>query len=232
MRWSPLNTPLRYQLSEYDCGPTTLLNAISVLMPRKQIPPDIIKHIYTYALDGIDRRGQLGRAGTSELAMVFLANTFNQFARARRWPICCEVLAPEDIHVAAGSPLVRGLEQGAVAVARVYHGCPHYVLFTAIDSSNETLYLFDPYYDASLRERGRHMKILNDAPHRWNRRVSWSLLERENRGLYALGSRDSRECILLSNACIPGACPPDCPRADCPQAAAANRQAAADTTGA
>ncbi|MDI9471021.1 MAG: peptidase C39 [Bacillota bacterium] len=214
-----MNTPLRYQLSEYDCGPTTLLNAIAVLMPRKQIPPDIIKYIYIYALDGMDRRGQLGRAGTSELAMLFLANTFNQLARARRWPICCEALSAKDIHLTAGSPLVRALEQGAVAVARVYLGCPHYVLFTAVDSDAQMLYLFDPYYDSDLQERGDRLKILNDAPHRWNRRVAWSLLERTNRGLYALGPEDRRECFLLSNACIPGVCPPDCPRVDCPHSA-------------
>lgn len=36
-----MNNPLRYQITEYDCGPTSVLNGISALFPREVIPPDI-----------------------------------------------------------------------------------------------------------------------------------------------------------------------------------------------
>ena len=139
-----MKTPLSYQLSEYDCGPTTLMNAISFLMPRRQVPPDIIKYIHMYSLDGFDGRGQMGRAGTSELAMIFLANCFNQYARARKWPLTCEVLPESDIVIAEDSPVIRGLRHGGVAVTRVYLGVPHYVLLTGIDEEKQALYLFGP----------------------------------------------------------------------------------------
>ena len=29
-----MNNPLRYQLTEYDCGPTSMLNAVSYLFRR------------------------------------------------------------------------------------------------------------------------------------------------------------------------------------------------------
>jgi hypothetical protein len=31
--------PFHYQVSEYDCVPTAMVNAISYLFPKKEIPP-------------------------------------------------------------------------------------------------------------------------------------------------------------------------------------------------
>ena len=33
-----MKIPLRYQISEYDCGPTSMLNAVSYLFEREEIP--------------------------------------------------------------------------------------------------------------------------------------------------------------------------------------------------
>ena len=46
-----MHNPLRYQISSYDCGPTSLLNAISYLFPREEIPAEIIRNIMFYSLD-------------------------------------------------------------------------------------------------------------------------------------------------------------------------------------
>ena len=46
-----MKNPLRYQISEYDCGPTSLLNAISFLFEREEIPPEVIRNIMLYCLD-------------------------------------------------------------------------------------------------------------------------------------------------------------------------------------
>lgn len=34
-----MKNPLHYQLSEYDCGPTSMMNAIAYLFEREEIPP-------------------------------------------------------------------------------------------------------------------------------------------------------------------------------------------------
>ncbi|MDX9963241.1 hypothetical protein [Desulfobacter postgatei] len=39
-------SPFHYQISEYDCVPTAITNAISFLFHRKEIPPMVIRHIY------------------------------------------------------------------------------------------------------------------------------------------------------------------------------------------
>ena len=40
-----MKTPLRYQATEYDCGPTSMTNAIVYMFEREEIPPDLIRHI-------------------------------------------------------------------------------------------------------------------------------------------------------------------------------------------
>ena len=37
-----MKSPLRYQISDYDCGPTSMLNAVSFLFEREQIPPELV----------------------------------------------------------------------------------------------------------------------------------------------------------------------------------------------
>lgn len=54
--------PLHYQLSEYDCGPTAMLDAISYLFPREEIPPEIIRNIMLYCLDCYNMEGRPGKA--------------------------------------------------------------------------------------------------------------------------------------------------------------------------
>ena len=43
-----MKNPLRYQLSEYDCGPTSMLNALAFLFEREDIPPEAVRNIMLY----------------------------------------------------------------------------------------------------------------------------------------------------------------------------------------
>ena len=52
-----MKNPLNYQTTEYDCGPTTMMNAISFLFKREEIPPEVAKCIMQYCLDGYNRKG-------------------------------------------------------------------------------------------------------------------------------------------------------------------------------
>ena len=60
-----MKTPLRYQFSEYDCGPACLQNAISYLFDREEIPPEVLRNISLYCLDGYSAEGISGKTGTS-----------------------------------------------------------------------------------------------------------------------------------------------------------------------
>ena len=77
-----MKTPLHYQLSEYDCGPTSLMNAISFLFEREEIPPEVLRNIMLYSLDCYSPEGTPGKHGTSRTAMMFLAHWLDGFGKA------------------------------------------------------------------------------------------------------------------------------------------------------
>jgi hypothetical protein len=191
-----MKTPLAYQASEYDCGPTTLRNAISYLFGREEISPDLIKYIYMYCLDGFNDFGEIGKSGTSRIAMRFLGSWLNQYRKMRKLPVCCESLNGDEIHIDRDSRIVACLQSGGCAVTRVDLDGGHYVLLTGVE--DDKICLFDPYY----HEKPYHCKgvvMVNNAPDRMNRKVDWDVMNSEKRRYYALGDHARRECILLHN---------------------------------
>ena len=52
-----MKNPLHYQLSEYDCGPTSMMNAIAYLFEREEIPPEAVRNMMLYCLDCHSKRG-------------------------------------------------------------------------------------------------------------------------------------------------------------------------------
>ncbi len=191
-----MKTPLSYQITEYDCGPTTVMNAVSFLFRREEIQPDIIKHIMLYTLDGYNEKGESGKNGTTGMAMRFLCGWLNHFGKVMKFPIHCEELKSEEVFVAQNSKLVAALQQNGAAIVRLKYGCWHYVLFTGADE--ECIYLFDPYY-RKQPFRQKDIKIIVDAPAKWNRKVPYSYFNSEENGPYALGPKEAREATLLFN---------------------------------
>ena len=68
-----MKTPLHYQMTEYDCGPITVMNAIIYLFEREQIPPDLIRNIMLYCLDGYGAEGAPGKPVPPPAALSFVA---------------------------------------------------------------------------------------------------------------------------------------------------------------
>ena len=189
-----MKNPLRYQITEYDCGPTSMLNAVSFLFPREEIPPEIVRNIMLYCLDCFGADGASGKRGTSCMAMMFLSNWLNGFGEAGHLPISSQYLSGQAVQFSQNSPLRDTLRQGGAAVVRVDLEGWHYVLLT--DIQGELVYLFDPYYqsepfeDSALRMDAEH-------PKEYNRIVPTAYFEGE--GIYAFGPAEGREAVLLFN---------------------------------
>ncbi len=191
-----MKNPLSYQTTEYDCGPTALTNAMSFLFSREDIPPDIIKAITLYCLDGYNRKGEAGKSGTTAMAVMFLSNWFNQFGKIKKFPIYSEILRPEEVYISPNSRIAVCLQQGGAAVSRVMLGGWHYVLLTGIDS--EYVYLFDPYFRKNpFKEDG--IEMINNAPTKWNRKVRFDIMNKSGKTNYALGEPEIRETMLIYN---------------------------------
>lgn len=190
-----MKNPLSYQSTEYDCGPVTLINAINFLFDREDIPPEIVKTITLYCLDGYGELGEAGKSGTSALAMVFISNWLNQYGKMKRFPVYTTILPPEEIHMDQNSRIAECLQQGGAAMVRVILEGGHYVLLTGIDE--EFVYLFDPYYDEVDYHEG--IEIIENAPKSANRKVRIDIFNGEGESDYSFGPVEARECMLLYN---------------------------------
>lgn len=191
-----MKIPLKYQSTEYDCGPTAVTNGINFLFDRENIPPEVIRNIMLYSLDAYDRNGEAGKMGTTGMAMLFLSNWLNQFGKVKKWPINASVITGESVFISQNSEVITCLQSGGAVVAKVMLGVWHYVLLTGVDE--EYIYLFDPYYrKRPFKEEG--VTIINNDPTKLNRKVKREIFNSQGKENYAFGTIEERECVLLYN---------------------------------
>ena len=194
-----MKNPLHYQLSEYDCGPTSLLNAISFLFEREEIPPEILRNIMLYCLDCYGPEGSAGKSGTSCTAMMFLSNWLQGLGDIGKLPVSSRYLRGSDVYVGDNSLLLDTLYRGGAVVVRLYYEVAHYVLFTGVKDGQ--ILLFDPYYQTVpfTKPDEKEALLVTDHPFSWNRSVPFSYFNRKSMELYALGEMAGREAVLLFN---------------------------------
>lgn len=139
-----MRTPLHYQISEYDCGPTAMLNAVSYLFGREAIPPEVIRNIMLYCLDCYNAEGIQGKSGTSRMAMMFLSNWLHAFGKVGRLPISSSYLSGDQVFVGERGRINDALHRGGAVVVRLFLDEWHYVTLTKAEEGR--IKLFDPYY--------------------------------------------------------------------------------------
>lgn len=191
-----IHNPLRYQLSEYDCGPTCILNAIGVLFSREDIPPELIHHIMLYTLDNYSPEGQWGRCGTSASAMDFISRWLTRFGAVGKLPVASRFYAGAQVSTEAGSAVRSALEQGGVVVLRVHLDVGHYILLTGLEE--DRVLAFDPYFDED-RFRDTPVRVIADRPWLCNRSIPWEIFAAPEPADYALGAPELREALAIYN---------------------------------
>ena len=191
-----MDNPLRYQMTEYDCGPTSMLNAVSYLFRRDEIPPELTRNIMLYCLDCFGEDGSTGRRGTSRMAMMFLSNWLNGYGETGHLAVSSRYLAGREVNFSQNGPLRDALRRGGAAVVRLDLEGWHYVLLTRIEGGD--VYLFDPYYHEGPFDNAE-LRVTDEHPCSYNRIVPVHYFEREEISAYSLGPFDTREAILLFN---------------------------------
>ena len=194
-----MKTPLRYQVTEYDCGPTSLLNAVSFLFEREEIPPEVVRNIMLYSLDTFGTDGVSGKSGTSHTAMLFLSHWLDGFGRAGRLPIRSEYLTGRDVTLGSGSRIVSALRRGGAAVVRLDLEGWHYVLLTGIEGDG--VLVFDPY-DPAESFPAEGITVVQGHDGQYNRIVPRSRFETQELHPYGLGPYETREAVLLFNTAV------------------------------
>ncbi|MCI5698814.1 MAG: peptidase C39 [Lachnospiraceae bacterium] len=191
-----MKSPLHYQLSEYDCGPTTMLNAINFLFEREEISPVVIRNIMLYCLDSYNGEGIMGKSGTSSAAMMFLCNWLNGYGKIGQLPISCRHLSGKGVRIGKESLISDALCRGGAVVARVFYDCGHYVLLTGMREGK--ILMFDPYYTQQTDSQPGIIRVDHN-PFSYNRIVEEWCFNRETTEQYALGPWEDREAVLVFN---------------------------------
>lgn len=189
-----MKVPLRFQITEFDCGTVSLLNAFSFLYEREEIPALLVKQINKYTLDCYDENGNLGAGGTSREAIKKLTSWISNYANSNDFNIVCKRLTANEVLL---PPILDCLDRGGVVFARLWQTNEHYVIITKIKRNKA--YIFDPYYlDKSYYNKDKQVKIVLNKPFSHNRIVSIKRLFGESKRDFSLGPIDMRECVLIN----------------------------------
>lgn len=192
-----MKTQFRQQVSEYDCVPTTFVNALSYLFERHEIPPIVVQRMYLYCFDSLSARQNIGH-GTSGLAVQLLGQWLGSY-RHKGFRLEAAYYSGAAVHLRQGNPISRCLTAGGVGLLCVTHqgGTFHYIL--AISLSDGWLQCYDPYQRTSRSNRPNcYEYIQGGEPHSPNLRIACSWLNtKSNKGQFHLGSITERECLLL-----------------------------------
>jgi hypothetical protein len=200
-----MKIPFRYQTTEYDCVPTTFINALQYLFDRDEIPPEAIQKIMQYSLDTVtvNKKGEYGKGdGTTRLAIQMILqwleyHTEGKFAFKR-----CEYMDKAQIHLGRNNKIISCINRGGIALMNVCSGSDyHYLLALGLDENDSgKLLFFDPYYQERkcVGDDSAHIEWLgNNGGQKANLRVSRERLDSYDWEEYSMGSIEERECCLL-----------------------------------
>lgn len=189
-----MKVPLRFQVTDFDCGTVSLTNAFSYLFEREEIPAELIRGINMYTLDCYDLEGNLGQGGTSREAINMLARWITNFANSKEnFNVVCYYYEKEQVN---RKLLDNCLLNNCVLFVRCWQTTEHYCIITNIDQ--EYAYFFDPYYfEMDYYKSDREIEMIFDKPFNYNRKVKIERLFSETTEDFSLGKIDKRECVVI-----------------------------------
>lgn len=189
-----MKVPLRFQITEYDCGTTSLINALAFLFDREELPVTLLKAIYRYTLDAEGENGIVGEAGTSRDAIEKLSHWIHRYTVNNDFNLSSEVLEKEEVTL---EKIKECLNLGGCVLARCYQEVQHYVLITHIDDN--FAYIFDPYYlEEDYYAKDSQVAIVLNQSFTHNRVVKINRLFNESKQDFSLMEIENREVVLLN----------------------------------
>jgi len=188
-----MKTPLRFQVTEYDCGTVSLYNAISYLFDREEIPAKLLKMIHKYTLDCYDEDGNPGQGGTSKEAVEKIAEFMTNYTNDNDFGVKCEKISGSEVTL---DKITNCVKQNGCVLIRCNLEGGHYVIITNV--TKDKVYIFDPYYLDKNRYKDKEVKIVLNKPFTHNRVVSIKRLFSETTKDFAFGDKNQRECVLMN----------------------------------
>ena len=204
-----MKVPFRLQTTEYDCVPASLVNALSYLFDREQIPPSVVQRIYLHSLDRESVWGET-RRGTSGNAVEMLGALLDNYKekRYKHFAVSSEFITGRDVHLKKDSKVLRCIDSGGVALLRVWleQDDWHYIL--AFRHEEGQMLCFDSYRPSKKAGGNDSVLVLDTVGHQdHNLSIPFTSLDQEvkaptvfeaSKHKWALGPKNERECLLLS----------------------------------
>ncbi len=188
-----MKTPLRYQITEFDCGTTTFINALAYLYEREDIPVTLIKNVYKYTLDNEGKSHIVGEGGTSNDAVRRLTHWITTFANCHEFGLKLDLLLADDVSL---QEIRKCIADHGCVIARCYQVSEHYVLITDID--DDYVYIWDPYYfEENYYDKDDCVHLVNGKS-TYNRMVRLARLMGESKKDFSLMEKDKREVLLMN----------------------------------
>ena len=191
-----MRLPLQYQISEYDCGPTSLRNALMYLIPREEMPQELLIMINRLSLDGYHPHGtemRMSTFGTSDDAMMRFSDCFNVIANQHEMSLRSDVLLDDSLRT-DNSILREALSKQGAVVSKVIMEVPHYVLLTGLHASR--IQLFDPYPTDDPVPASR-ASVTGEHPYDYNVEVERSCMDRVDDHLWSFGPVYQRIALVF-----------------------------------
>lgn len=189
-----MKVPLRFQVTEFDCGATSLINALAYLFDREELPVTLIKAIYRYTLDAEGENGIIGESGTSRDAVEKLSHWITRYANNNDFHITCKTLEKEEV---TEEKIRECLDNNGCVLARCYQKVEHYVLITKMDDN--FAYIFDPYYlPEDCYYDDKQVAIVLNQTFTHNRIVKINRLFNQSHQDFSLMEMEKREVVLIN----------------------------------
>lgn len=186
-------TPLTYQITEYDCGTTCVLNAIKYLFNREEIVPQMYKKILEETLDK-SFNNEIGKGGTTNISLRNLCNEL-YVNGGKNVDIVSKELSQDNVSI-YNKELEKEISNGSVAILKVYQEVLHYVLLTKLDEN--FAYIFDPYYlPINYYDNDDFVEIIKDKSFEYNRKVKKERLDSNTSLDFALLQGEQAQIIIL-----------------------------------
>jgi hypothetical protein len=197
-----MKVPFRQQVSDYDCVPTSLINALCYLFHRKDIPPFVVYRAYKDCLDAEASRGTSSRAIQD---IGFWLNNYQE-KKFSKFAVESKYISGDQVHLKESSKILRFLDSNGVALLYVNlnRNIRHCIL--GLWPEDGWIYCYDPS-PLSKRFIDNDAVQLLDTPGKQdpNVRIRFNWLEKnlkkaKNHGecKYVFGNKNERECLLLN----------------------------------
>ncbi len=191
-----MKVPLRFQITEYDCGTVSLLNALSYLFERENMPLELVKEIYKYTISCHTEDGVLGKSGKQKENIKNLIKWATDLTKKKDYGVKFTRCEQREVNIENIRSCIKNKGVVYAKTYRCHDISEHYVIITSLDESNA--YVFDPYFlDERHYDMDSDVSFIFDEPFRYNRIVKLERLLSNTKKDLSLGRTDVRECILI-----------------------------------